>query len=286
MLRFTAALLVGLGARIFLDIITRPPEPSQRDAILTGIWQGVALYHTYLNYLHVLFLVAFGISVWLLIDFALIQDANRMSNVLLGVALGVFCAGLLSQIEGGSDTTTNDRRRTSSSKHDGDKPTSSSKKPRQSSSQQQQHLPLGLSTALDRSSRHHRRQQQQQHNHHHQKPPTISDITAPSLDTSTENTLDSSNMTPEREVASLRTRASLADTERRRYKEEKKWAVSQGNVARADQMRWQIKRYTTLMHSFNREADLLESSISCALCFLACFTCTDGVASTSIKHTT
>lgn len=59
----------------------------------------------------------------------------------------------------------------------------------------------------------------------------------------------------EREVATLRARASLADSERRRFKEEKKWALSQGNTARAAQMSWQVKRYTALTKSFTREAD-------------------------------
>ncbi len=53
----------------------------------------------------------------------------------------------------------------------------------------------------------------------------------------------------------LRARASLADSERRRFKEERKWAMSQGNVARASQLSWQVKRYTALMESFHREAD-------------------------------
>ncbi|KAH9931100.1 uncharacterized protein BXZ73DRAFT_90185 [Epithele typhae] len=63
-------------------------------------------------------------------------------------------------------------------------------------------------------------------------------------------------LTPaEREVAVLRARASLADSERRRFKEERKWAMSQGNTARASQLAWQVKRYTALMESFHREAD-------------------------------
>ena len=63
-------------------------------------------------------------------------------------------------------------------------------------------------------------------------------------------------LTPqEREVAVLRARASLADSERRRFKEERKWALSQGNTARASQLAWQVKRYTALMESFHREAD-------------------------------
>ena len=45
------------------------------------------------------------------------------------------------------------------------------------------------------------------------------------------------------------------DSERRRFKEERKWALSQGNHARAEQLAWQVKRYATLMESFHREAD-------------------------------
>jgi hypothetical protein len=226
-MRFSAALLVGLGARIFLDIIIRPPpELSRRDAILTGIWQGVALYHTYFHHLEFLFLVSFAISAWLMIDFALIHDVNRMTTILLGVALGIFCAGLLSQFEG-------DHR---SGKRQDALAQSPSKKNRLAQAYKD--------TRGERSRR--------------PRVPAMSDITAPSLDTSSD-TLDSKfNMTPvEREIASLRTRASLADTERRRYREEKKWALSQGNIARAEQMRWQVKRYTTLVHSFNREANAL-----------------------------
>jgi hypothetical protein len=64
-------------------------------------------------------------------------------------------------------------------------------------------------------------------------------------------------MTPlEREVAALRKKASMADSERRRFKEEKQWAQVQGNKARAAQMGWQVKRYSALMQSFHREADL------------------------------
>ena len=77
-------------------------------------------------------------------------------------------------------------------------------------------------------------------------------------------------MTPlEREVAALRKKASMADSERRRFKEEKQWAQVQGNKARAAQMGWQVKRYSALMQSFHREADLrlLEGSFVPCLIF-------------------
>jgi len=89
----------------------------------------------------------------------------------------------------------------------------------------------------------------------------FSDIT--SVDSNSELIKSKAAMTPlEREIVALRARASLADSERRRYKEERKWALSQGNVARAAQMKWQVKRYTTLMQSFHQEADakFLEAS--------------------------
>jgi hypothetical protein len=41
-----------------------------------------------------------------------------------------------------------------------------------------------------------------------------------------------------------------------RFKEEKQWEQVQGNKARAAQMGWQVKRYSALMQSFHREADL------------------------------
>jgi len=87
-------------------------------------------------------------------------------------------------------------------------------------------------------------------------------ITADSI-TSSDLIHPKSKMTPlQREVANLRAKASLADTERRRFKEEKKWALSQGNPARAEQMGWQVKRYAALVESFHKEADakLLEAS--------------------------
>jgi len=83
----------------------------------------------------------------------------------------------------------------------------------------------------------------------------ISDIT--SVDSNSDKMGPTSSMSSlDREVHLLRTRAALADSERRRFKEERKWAISQGNMARAEQMKWEVKRYTSLMQTFNREADI------------------------------
>lgn len=88
------------------------------------------------------------------------------------------------------------------------------------------------------------------------------DITAPSLSSSL---VDPSRYpTPiARDVAILRARASLADSERRRYKEERTWALAQGNKARADEMSWQAERYHAIMKAFHEQADrmLVEGEI-------------------------
>jgi hypothetical protein len=56
------------------------------------------------------------------------------------------------------------------------------------------------------------------------------------------------------EVAALRAQAAAAEGDRRRYQEERKWAISQGNWARASQLGWQIRKYEALRDSFEREA--------------------------------
>jgi hypothetical protein len=82
----------------------------------------------------------------------------------------------------------------------------------------------------------------------------FSDMT--SVDSNSDKIGPTSSMSAaDREIYVLRTRASLADSERRRFKEERKWAISQGNIARASQMKWEVKRYTALMETFTREAD-------------------------------
>lgn len=57
------------------------------------------------------------------------------------------------------------------------------------------------------------------------------------------------------ELANLRKRAAIAEADRRRCKEEKKWAIAQGDTARAKQLAWQVKRYAAMAESYTREAD-------------------------------
>ena len=57
------------------------------------------------------------------------------------------------------------------------------------------------------------------------------------------------------ELANLRKKAATAEADRRRCKEERKWALAQGDKARAEQLAWQVKRYAAMAESYTREAD-------------------------------
>lgn len=223
-------LLIGLGARILIDTFTRPEAASIQDFILFGIWQGVCLHYSS-KVSGLPYIVASAIAAKLLFEFNLVQDVTRSATTLSGVALGILSTEFLSQFFDSPKLPEPDRRR---------------KKP---------------TTADVRPTPRRERLVQFQANHRSARPNdtahTISDIT--SIDSTTEMLSTSSSMSAserlEREIKNLRTRASLADSERRRFKEERKWAISQGNEARADQMKWQVNRYAALMQSFHREAD-------------------------------
>ncbi|KAI0266862.1 hypothetical protein BC834DRAFT_1026754 [Gloeopeniophorella convolvens] len=234
------SLLLGLGARIIYNKFFALRPPGIEDHVLSGLWQGVALYHVLMEYPFLTLPVGFGIGARLLVGFVVTYDATGCACTLLGVAVGVLFTDILSQLleDGdpedayyeGSVVSDYPRRRRlvqlrSSSYNDG-----------------------------------------RVHDHNRRRRAFFEgDASVTTARTNTTNTWDSLSdwvdpghtMTPlEREVAALRKKASMADSERRRFKEEKQWAQVQGNKARAAQMGWQVKRYSALMQSFHREADL------------------------------
>ncbi|KAK0461273.1 uncharacterized protein EV420DRAFT_1478062 [Desarmillaria tabescens] len=233
------ALLLGIGARILLDQFTRSDEPSLQASILVGVWQGVALWYAFKEH-NLGIPVAFGIAAKVFVEFSFTQDITKPIVTLVGVALGLICTEILSGVF--------------------DKPKEKRSKKIHST------LANGHTTQdrdRERSSRHRRRTTERDPQRHHTSRRTTSDIT--SVDSNSEMIGPRGSMSPlDREVAALRTRASLADSERRRFKEEKKWAIEQGNTALASQLSWQVKRYSTLMKSFHREADtkLIESTLT------------------------
>lgn len=240
-----SALLLGLGIRIalikFSGTADSADEGAISDVILLGVIQGVALYYALMEYPDFAFPVAFGIAARLAIEFMMLQDLSRCATTLLGVALGVLVTDVLSQliedgyfydfnrVSGGDEESTHATKRKrlvkfqSSTEHEVIPPSSSSHRPP------------------------HPRPRKNDPDQRWRAPPSL---------TSTDSIDPNHTMSPlERKVAELRAKASLADSERRRFKEEKKWAESQGNLARVSQMSWQVKRYTALTQSFTREAD-------------------------------
>ena len=250
MLSTASALLVGLGARIVLDTLTRSTPLSARDFILLGVWQGIALHYSS-RFPGVPCIVASAIAVKLFIEFQLLHDADRSAITLVGLALGVLGTEFLSQLL--------DSRSPDSDKR--------AKKTQAASGHPlRKERVVQFRDAKEPDAGRTKQFPPKEHIH------TISDIT--SIDSSSEMLSRSTLLSPserlEREIKDLRTRASLADSERRRFKEERKWAISQGNEARASQMKWQVKRYTALMQSFHREADakLIEGFLDSSLVFL------------------
>lgn len=230
------ALLLGLGARILLDHFNRLEAPSGKDFILVGAWQGVALHYA-IKTSGFGIIVAFGIAVKLFIEFNLVLDITRCVMTIVGITLGVLFTDFLSQYFDRPPHSSDRKRK----KHHQSPPT-----------------PIKLEIKRDRLAQ--SRPSVQGGSVETLIDPTsnsfiLSDIT--SIDSRSEALAPGPTLSPlEREIHALRTRASLADSERRRCKEERKWAVSQGNIARASQMKWEVKRYTALMQTFNREADL------------------------------
>ncbi|KAF8639533.1 hypothetical protein AX17_001438 [Amanita inopinata Kibby_2008] len=221
------ALLIGLGARILLDTFTRTEESNIRDFLLIGAWQGTALQYAYKNTDYLLF-VGLAVLIKLFLDFSSSADITRLSATTLGSAVGFICTDVISQLFEEPENPSDRRRRKT-------------------------HVPTTSCAQRQRIVQFHRNVEPDNERALRLKH-AVSDIT--SVDSDSELVPAKDTMTPlEREIAYLRARASLADSERRRYKEERKWAISQGNMARASQMKWEVKRYTALMENFNKQAD-------------------------------
>jgi hypothetical protein len=253
------ALLVGLGARIVIDIANRANTgelPRLHDTILVGVWQGVALQFAGKN---VVALAAIGLSVLVKIvaDFSTIPDASRAIATIVGVALGMVGTDLLSSaIDQAFDSEP--------SQGSSSKGRSSSSRKHVSSHGHHRDLKRQPSKPLPRTEPRERLVQWHasvQGGSVTTEPLQSSDITSVDGIISQK----ARNMTPlEQEIAALRAKASLADSERRRCREERKWALSQGNEELAGELKANYKRFKALMEECHKEADakLLESEAS------------------------
>ncbi|OBZ68260.1 hypothetical protein A0H81_11744 [Grifola frondosa] len=248
-------LLFALGARLFLNfLILHPGEPpSVPDLLLNGLFQGVLIHNSIVHFPQLVFVVVFGVAAKLLIDLFRSHDSTLCAYTLLGVALGVLCTDVLSQIFDHASIAAPPRAPEPA------KRTRLVSFTREAQDRDRDRARAHKHTANANGHAQPRRHDRPRRTDARPSTPALSYCsTAPSISLdSVPSSIDpEGRLTPEqRAVAVLRAKASLADSERRRFKEERKWALSQGNTARASQLAWQVKRYAALMESFHREAD-------------------------------
>lgn len=275
------SLFLGLGARIFINKFVYHYDSSTiPDFVFLGLWQGTAVYYLLMRQVEFAWAASVGILGRLLIDFAQTWNTSRCACTLLGVALGILFTDIASQFledESGRPAILGGTAGfpTSAHHHHRRKPSRRLVQFSRTNSHVEPARDKGKEVARDggrdreRSRRDRHKDEKLEDFKRMRDWESRSIITADSI-TSSDLIHPKSKMTPlQREVANLRAKASLADTERRRFKEEKKWALSQGNAARAEQMGWQVKRYAALVDSFHKEADakLLEG-VSSSFAFI------------------
>ncbi|THH26419.1 hypothetical protein EUX98_g7768 [Antrodiella citrinella] len=285
-LNIALPLLVALGIRILINLINPDHVSNTSDHILLGIWQGVLLYYALTTLPDLAIVVGFVVAAKFLFDFTRGYEdiASRCIMSVVGIGIGLLVTNVLSQFleESGILGDVNPKPRERERSTSNNLPTN----PISPSRELYAHEPPSRRLRLvsfgrsnpdrHRSSRHTRehspppRHRDRDRHTDHEHDLSIRDVVSPapthalSVDTQPSISIDScpSSIDPqgvmspaERQVAILRARASLADSERRRFKEERKWALSQGNKARANQLAWQVKRFSALMESYHREAD-------------------------------
>lgn len=244
------ALFIGLSARILLNLLYKPTvstEQSISESILLGVWQGVGVQCLAVN-INLAIVAGFAVIGKLCYDYSITPDLNKGLATVIGVLLGVIGTELLSssidQYFSPAEEVVPGRRARTSSLQSRYAPSSlyeySRPKPSHARTVQFGSSVQGGSVESEVSQTTH----------------VSSDITSigSSFDLNGPQSTTTSSM--EREIAALRARASLADSERRRFREEREWALEQGNIARAEQMKSEYKRYKALMESCHREADL------------------------------
>ncbi|OCH95151.1 hypothetical protein OBBRIDRAFT_746235 [Obba rivulosa] len=266
-------LLLALGARLFLKSFVLAPEqpPSTPDFLLTGLFMGSLLHHAITQIPSLTAPVSVGIAAKLALALFGAFGPSQCAFELFGTVLGVLTTHALSVIFEENPASGRERSGGAQSR-EAQEPgrrlrlvsfdRSGHDRPR---AQRDGHRTNGRERG-NGNGRHHSDDHTRDRERHARRTevpravtPTLTYAsTAPSISLeSMPSSIDpEGRLTPqERAIAVLRARASLADSERRRFKEERKWALSQGNYARANQLAWQVKRYAALMESFHREAD-------------------------------
>ncbi|KZT42464.1 hypothetical protein SISSUDRAFT_1058551 [Sistotremastrum suecicum HHB10207 ss-3] len=214
----TTGLLAGLGLRILLDRAHSLNDDQQiGHLLLVGTWQGALLYHVLVASPPFAPGLLFGLGGRLMVDIFVLRDMINSATTLLGVALGILLAGVCAQLWNESQQSWSDE----------DRHLRRSLRKRQKFREQMVN-PVPLAVI----------------------PEEESDLS--SLAKAQHSRSRYAGHTAE--ISALRAQANAAAGDCRRFQEERKWAISQGNFPRASQLAWQIKKYEALRDSFEREA--------------------------------
>ena len=216
-----------LGVRLVMITIL-PSENRNADSLLKGLIQGVLMYHALLSTYQTISMALFlGIGGRLVGDFTTRRDSWKVASTLLGIAFGVVMADIVSYLYDDTDWTTIEVSEDTWEASSVDE-------------RRQRKAPrLGRRVSEPRRIE--------------ELPTVYEELSSIDSRSRIEDAEPQSDV--EREVARLRAKALSAAGQRRRFREERKWAWSQGNFARVFQLRWQVKKYQALADSFTREAD-------------------------------
>ncbi|KAF8581598.1 hypothetical protein K439DRAFT_213584 [Ramaria rubella] len=223
----TVPVIFVIALRLIMSTILQS-ENRNADNLLKGLIQGIIMYHAILSANQAISIALFlGIGGRLVGDFVTRRDTWKVASTLLGFAFGVVMADIVSYLSEDTEWSTLEVLNDLWDNHNAEERVhrSSHRVARRVSEPRRiEEIPAVFEelSSIDSRSR-------------VGEPEWASDV--------------------EKEVAKLRAKALHATGQRRRFREERKWAMSQGNIARAFQLRWQVKKYQALADSFTREAD-------------------------------
>lgn len=245
----TTALIIGLGGRVVLNILQAPAntfsDPPASNIIVLGLWQGALLQYAISEYTQIAPVLGVVLGIWDLADFAQSQDVRKAAMTVICAAVCVGGLTLLSQAmgEGEAVERTVEREVIRSPRSPVERGRSTKDKHRSSRKANEAHHEPSLPRRIPFAGRSSHSSGRETHR---------TDDTVGTLEYIGHTGL---NIDFELQLSNLRKRAASAEANRRRCKEERKWAIDQGNTAHAEQLAWQIKRYAAIAESYNKEAD-------------------------------
>ncbi|KAI5117763.1 hypothetical protein M0805_005194 [Coniferiporia weirii] len=276
-LTVTLPILVGLGGRMLFSAVNSNPNLSSHmgagiiggstmsDLVVQGLFQGVLLQYIFAE--HTLFAPALALALAgrALLDFfySNYTEVDKLGFTGMAAVVGFAGSYLLSiALEEWSgwgarevvETTTHYR--------------SSRRKDRESAREaRREHTRARLREINARERDRSRSRSQERARHFGKRAASVPGTERFGAPTTAVTEVTSSTLTMEQmgytglgrlldlELANLRKRAATAEADRRRCKEERKWAIAEGDKARATQLGWQVKRYAAMAESYTREAD-------------------------------